>query len=204
MRRNYSQKTLKILHTLSGNQCAHPECKNTLIEPATENSDAIITACICHIYAISTKGPRGKIGLTEEELNAPENLILLCPNHHLVVDRQHESYPAYMLKEWKQTHEKTATQRRVSKDLGSIHPDFFYPYFPTSLVDQKIEEDVDILRKSRFFVEFDRVCSALTLARRLAERELSRGTDAGKREGHWLGAYVCCLIPRNWTKLQSI
>ena len=39
LRRNYSQKTLKILYALSGNKCAYPECNNHVIEPETEESD---------------------------------------------------------------------------------------------------------------------------------------------------------------------
>lgn len=177
LKRTYSQKTLKVLFALSGNQCAHPECTNTLIEPATEESDALVTAHICHIYAVSTNGPRGRSGLTQKELNAPENLILLCRNHHAVVDGQHETFTADMLKGWKQTHE-TEMQKRLFSDLESIQPAVFsHPYFPTALVDQKIEDEVDIICKSRFFMEFDRVRSSLALARRLIEGELSGGTD---------------------------
>jgi hypothetical protein len=54
---------------------------------------------------------------------------------------------------------------------------FFQADFPTELVDQKINEEVDILRKSRFFAEFDIVRTALSLGRRLVEGELSGGTD---------------------------
>ncbi len=176
-KRYYSPKTLKVLFALSGNQCAHPDCTNTLIEPATEESDALVTAHICHIYAITKDGPRGKSRLTKKELNSPENLILLCRNHHAVVDGQHETYPADMLKEWKQTHE-SKIQKRLSADLESVQPDVFsHPYFPTALVDQKIEDEVNILRKTRFFGEFDSVRSSLALARRLTEGELSGGTD---------------------------
>ena len=176
-KRYYSPKTLKVLFALSGNQCAHPDCTNALIEPATEKSDALVIAHICHIYAVSEDGPRGKFGLTNKELNSPENLILLCRNHHAIVDGQHETYPADMLKEWKQTHE-LEIQKRFSSDLENVQPDIFsHPYFPTALVDKKIEDDVDILRKSRFFAEFDRVRSSLSLAKRLVEGELSGGTD---------------------------
>lgn len=177
LKRSYSEKTLKVLFALSGNQCAHPECTNTLIEPATENSDALVTAHICHIYAISTDGPRGKPGLTQKELNSPENLILLCRHHHGVVDGQHETYPAALLKEWKQSHE-SKMQKRLSADLESVQPDILsHPYFPTALVDQKIEEEVAILRKSRFYAEFDRVNASLSLGRQLVEGDLSGGTD---------------------------
>lgn len=48
---------------------------------------------------------------------------------------------------------------------------------PTDLVNQRIEEEVEKLRKSRFFVEFDRVGSSLRLGRLLAEGNLSGGSD---------------------------
>jgi hypothetical protein len=168
---------LKVLFALSGNQCAHPDCTNSLIEPATEQSNTLVTAQICHIYAISVDGPRGKSGLTQQELNSPENLILLCRHHHGVVDGQHETFPADTLKEWKHIHE-SEIQSLLSANLDSVQPDVFsHPYFPTALVDQKIDDEVDLLRKSRFFGEFDGVRSSLMLGRRLIEGELSGGTD---------------------------
>ena len=51
---------------------------------------------------------------------------------------------------------------------------------PTALVDQKIEEEVEKLRKSRFFPEFDRTRSSLRLGRSLAEGDLSRGSGEVK------------------------
>ncbi|MEW8051279.1 MAG: HNH endonuclease [Candidatus Thiodiazotropha sp.] len=54
---------------------------------------------------------------------------------------------------------------------------FFQTDFPTELVDQKINEEVDILRKSRFFGEFRNARAPLLLGRRLVEGDLSGGTD---------------------------
>lgn len=100
-----------------------------------------------------------------------------------MVDGQHESYPAEMLRGWKQSHE-SEMQKRLSADLESVQPDIFsHSYFPTALVDQKIEEEVQKLRKSRFFAEFDLVRSSLTLGRRIAEGEFSGGTEAVRCRG---------------------
>ena len=179
LRRQYTPKTLKILFGSSGNQCAHPECTNNVIEPATEESDAAVIAQICHIYAFSTNGPRGKTGLTNEELNSPENLILLCPNHHVVVDKQHETYPIELLKQWKREHEAKVRENRISADLDIVWENMFSRSdLPKELVDEKIKDEIDILRKSRFFPEFDSTRSSLELARKLVEGELSVGTDA--------------------------
>jgi len=176
---------VKVLFALSGNQCAHPDCTNTVIEPATEDSDAYVPAHICHIYAISENGPRGNpAGLTQQKLNSAENLILLCRHHHGIVDGQPETYPATLLKEWKREHE-AKMQQQLSKNLTAVQADVFsHPYFPIALVDQKIVEEIENLRKSRFFVEIDHVVrSSLALGRCLSERELSGGSDEKRRQG---------------------
>lgn len=48
---------------------------------------------------------------------------------------------------------------------------------PTDFINQKIQEEVERLRKSRFFVEFDSVGSSLRLGRLLVEGDLSGGSD---------------------------
>ena len=64
---------------------------------------------------------------------------------------------------------------QIGRDLNVFLTDF-----PRELIDHKIEEEIGILRKSRFFLEFDRVNAALVLGRRLVDRDLSGGTDAAK------------------------
>ncbi|MFA7000446.1 MAG: hypothetical protein WC241_05060 [Candidatus Paceibacterota bacterium] len=142
-KRKYSHRTLKILFGLSGNKCAHPNCSNPIIKPGTDQSDDLVIGQICHIYAVSEIGPRGKPGLTEAELNAPENLILCCPTHHVVVDGQHEDYPATLLTDWKKVRERSyrdalalqinaigyaelevAAKALMSPSIGSASPQF--------------------------------------------------------------------------------
>ena len=52
--------------------------------------------------------------------------------------------------------------------------------FPIELVDQKIEDELDLLRKSRFFQDFDRPGFSIAFARRLVEGELSGGSPASR------------------------
>ena len=163
LRRGDSKKTLKILFALSRNQCAHPKCTNNVIEPATDSSDAAVIAQICHIYAVSTDGPRGKAGLTDKELNSPENLILLCPNHHTVVDKQFETYPAEMLKQWKQDHEYKAVEDQLSTSLDNVPSNVFDP----SLV--LIFQQSSLTRKSKMK---SRYSVNLAFLRSLIELEL--------------------------------
>ena len=170
-RRNYPRNTQRVLDIQSLNQCAYPKCTNTLVEPSAGESGPVVTGEICHIHALNPGGPRWKEGLSPAELNSPENLIMLCPTHHAVVDGQPEFYTAEILQQWKRDHETK---------VKSQHPaglDFF-----TEIIDRKIKDETDIFRKSRFFSEFDSIRYSLALARKLVKGELSCGTDSARRE----------------------
>ena len=170
-RRNYSQRTQRILDIQSLNQCAFPGCTNPLVEPGTGQSSPAVIGHICHIYALSPNGPRGQGGLTEYELNSIDNLILLCRNHHAVVDLQPETYTAELLKQWKEEHEANLNSQYPA-GLDIIR----------ELVDQKIKDETNILRKSRFFAEFDSARSSLEFVRKMVKGELSVGSNKVRRE----------------------
>lgn len=180
-KRKLSRKTDKVLFG-SSMHCAYPGCNTPLVEPSTEKTEAIVVADECHIHAISPNGPRWKEGLTEKELNSPDNLILLCPNHHRLVDSQPEKFTADLLKKLKREHE-AKIMNQLSTEIDSVSSDVLsHSRFPTDLVDQKIKDETDRLRKSRFFPEFDIVRSSLGLARSLVEEDLSGGTNAVRCE----------------------
>jgi hypothetical protein len=119
LKRIYTDKTLKILFALSGNRCARPDCNEPIIAPATSFSGPLVVGQIAHIFALSEDGPRGKAGLTEAELNQPSNLMLLCPTDHVLIDGQHETYPATLLLQWKTAHEKRYAER-LSASISNV------------------------------------------------------------------------------------
>lgn len=165
-KRRYTNQTLKILFG-SSSVCAFPGCKIPIIDLGAGGDVDLVTAQVCHIHAISPDGPRWKVGLTEKYLNSPENLILLCRNHHAEVDCRHAKYSAESLKRWKQD------QINGSKPVtvGS---------FDSSFVDEKIEDETDLLRKSRFFAEYEKVSSAIKLAERIVNGDFSNGNNRVK------------------------
>ena len=117
-------------------------------------------------------------GRTEAQLNAVENLIVLCPTHHTLVDCQPETYTADMLREWKQTHEATVANKRLST-YSNTDPTHVFPHhhFPVKLVDQKISQEVESLRKSWYFEKGDST-GLVTFAKKLLDGELAGGTDS--------------------------
>ncbi len=177
LKRRYTHKTLKLLWGLSRDQCAHPECSNRLIEPATDASEELVVGHVCHILSVSTDGPRGTAGLTEEELNSPDNLILLCRDHHAIVDGQPESYPAEQLRDWKRRHEDLS-HKVASKNVDAAALSSSGPRFPTPLVDQEIDRELLVIRRGRFFQDFPTVERCLQLGTALTRGDYSGGTAA--------------------------
>ena len=97
--------TVKHLFAVSGNACAFPKCQVPLVDRVSSK----VTGRICHIKANSPAGPRYDPSQTEEERHSFENLLLLCPLHHDIVDADAEAYSVERLTKMKQEHEsKTA------------------------------------------------------------------------------------------------
>jgi hypothetical protein len=89
--------TARMLYAYSGGVCAR--CRESLF--ATADSKPVTIADMAHIIAASPEGPRGSGALSEDQRAEFENLMLLCPSCHRLVDQAPESYPASILRRWK-------------------------------------------------------------------------------------------------------
>lgn len=98
-----SPVTVKRLFAQSGNRCAFPKCPIEIIQGAT------VVGEICHIMAASPKGPRYDAQQTPEDRHGYDNLLLLCANHHKVIDDDEEAYTVERLIEMKRSHEDRAS-----------------------------------------------------------------------------------------------
>jgi hypothetical protein len=90
---------LKRLFAVSGNRCAFPKCECHLVLEDT------LIGEVCHIRAASDGGPRADSSQSSEQRHGYENLILLCANHHKVVDDDTEAYTVDRLVKMKKDHE---------------------------------------------------------------------------------------------------
>jgi hypothetical protein len=95
-----SSATIKRLFVLSGNRCAFPKCRTPLVDLGGK-----VTGQICHIKAASPRGPRHDAEQSDGERHGFDNLLLLCPVHHAVVDADEVSYTVARLETMKATHE---------------------------------------------------------------------------------------------------
>jgi len=95
--------TVKRLFAVSGNQCAFPKCQVPLVDPASGK----VTGRICHIKGRKLGSPRFDSQQTDAERHSFENLVLMCPIHHDVIDADEESYTVERLQRIKAAHEAT-------------------------------------------------------------------------------------------------
>src|SRR6267143_5459706 len=99
-----AERDIKKLFALSLNQCAFPSCITSIFGLSGE-----MVGEICHIRARNPEGPRYDLNQTDAERHGFENLILLCRNHHKVVDDDPEKYTVEWLKRTKHKHERNGS-----------------------------------------------------------------------------------------------
>src|SRR5437870_1358102 len=106
-----SVRDRKILWARSGNQCAFPGCTQELVQHGSDLGPDVVVGDEAHIIA-QAKGGR-------DEYN---NLILLCPTHHRIIDAQPDVYMPAVLYAIKSQHEShvRAVQRSQALSLADV------------------------------------------------------------------------------------
>jgi hypothetical protein len=114
--RDIRDVTRILLCVRAGGRCEFDGCNKYLfrhhLTHAAENFSQM-----AHIVAFKPDGPRGRSGRRPKEINSVDNLMLLCPECHHLIDKQHDEYPREVLEKYKQTHEE-----RIHR-LTAIKPD---------------------------------------------------------------------------------
>ena len=96
-----SAKAKRQLAVLSGYKCSFPGCEQNLMLDG-----ASFIGQLASIEAIHSHGSRHNPAKNEAELLEIDNYLLLCPNHHLIIDRQPEIYSVEWLKKAREDHLK--------------------------------------------------------------------------------------------------
>jgi len=114
-----SLKEIKLVFGKSGNICAFRKCEKKLIEPGNSDDDASVVGDVAHIVGESRQGPRGDFPLEEEDRNKYPNLILVCKEHHKVIDDQPRTHSVAVLRQMKADHEAYVERQLTKKDTTS-------------------------------------------------------------------------------------
>lgn len=95
----------------SGGYCANPECLTEIFHEFVD--EVIHIGEIAHVISAGGQGPRSDNALTPEQKGQYENLILLCPTCHTIIDKAEQQYPVETILEWKRHHKE-----KVKKAFG--------------------------------------------------------------------------------------
>lgn len=109
---------IKKLWGLSAGHCNFPDCGIDCIQ-FLKNDDTVVVGEMAHIIARSVGGPRGE--KNKNDNNTYDNLILLCPTHHTLIDKAPENYTVEEIKKWKTDYENYVKQSLLAKKYTDKH-----------------------------------------------------------------------------------
>ena len=101
-----SLQTIKNLCANSQRTCAFPGCGR----PLTCKVEGVdyFSGEFCHIEGVQKKAARYNPARTPEHINDPDNLVLMCPEHHKIIDAMPDKFPAERIREFKRAQEQVA------------------------------------------------------------------------------------------------
>lgn len=118
-------KTQKLLWGKAAGKCSYPDCKIPLFHDESETDDPTHVGENCHIVAESDDGPRGIPEMPVDKRNLYGNLILLCRNHHKIIDAQVSKYTVDFLSKMKADHENWV-ESQLGFDPAAQRDEVFY------------------------------------------------------------------------------
>lgn len=102
-----SSKTIKILWSRAAGRCSFPGCAEVLALPECGGAAPHTIGEMAHIKGRNQGANRHDLNLSQDELDSYGNLILLCPNHHTIIDTKENEgrYSVGFLHDSKSQHE---------------------------------------------------------------------------------------------------
>jgi hypothetical protein len=104
-----------MLYAYSAGFCQKPECNRNIFIEVSSGKYASVGE-MAHIVAAAASGPRSDPTTGDQRLTSLDNLILLCPICHLIVDKCPEKFPVEVIMGWKQRHD---SRRRMLFAVGT-------------------------------------------------------------------------------------
>jgi len=102
--RKVLEATRCILWGQAGGRCEFPGCNKLLLEHSV-TSKVVNFADVAHVVGFREHGPRGK-GKRPAAIHALENLMLMSPDCHKLIDDNPDDFTREMLTDFKREHEK--------------------------------------------------------------------------------------------------
>ena len=112
--RDYTPQDRRKLQLLSGNRCAFPNCDFRITDGKTET----FLSNICHIED-ANPGWRYNPDMTNAERAWFDNLIILCPNHHILTNDKN-NFSVQDLKDMKRNHESKQLESKLTENPSML------------------------------------------------------------------------------------
>ena len=120
-----SMKDSKILWTRAMGLCSIPECRRKLLISSPDGgATPTVIGEHCHIVGEKPSSPRGTSDLSDEDRDRYPNLILLCPEHHKIIDDNPTHWTIERLHQVKADHE-VWVETRIPDLVGDIHMEIY-------------------------------------------------------------------------------
>jgi hypothetical protein len=100
-------------------------CRRELVANATLVDKAVVLGENAHIEGEKLGAARYREEMTDEERNCYNNLILLCSEHHTLVDHQPNTYTVVSLKAMKEAHEEWVRKTLRPIEYKNTAPDCY-------------------------------------------------------------------------------
>ena len=108
-----TQKSVKILWSAAGGRCAFAGCWERLCYHEVEDAAPFTLGEMAHICGDKPGANRHDASQTDSQRDDYQNLILLCPTHHTLIDRKENEtvYTVEILHAMKAEHEARVLER---------------------------------------------------------------------------------------------
>lgn len=103
--RKISPQQMLFLYVRAGGRCEFYGCNKYVMKHSVTQTEGNYGQ-LAHIVAFNEGGPRGKRARRPTNINAVTNLMLLCPECHMLVDKHPLDYPVRLLRDFKRQHEE--------------------------------------------------------------------------------------------------
>jgi hypothetical protein len=164
----------KILWGEAATRCCFPGCRKKCVVDRTPLDGDVVVGENAHIRGYAAGGPRHDPNYPRDLLHKYANLILLCVEHHTIVDGQPNTYSVSVLQTWKQAHE--------------------------GWVQSMLETNMERFR----FAELEIACQALANAEPVASSALTAVPPAEKLQRNQLSASISIRLAQGLVRSPTV
>lgn len=129
-----TERDIKLLWARAAGRCSEPTCHEDLT-PRLARSGSVVLGEMAHVIGRKRGAARSRTAVGTDDTY--DNLILLCPTHHTIVDKAEADFPVQLLRKWKHDWESEVKRRllpRMSAASGNALEMRLWAYFNFDLV----------------------------------------------------------------------